>query len=233
MDTAKKIVPLEGIRKLIGERMKHSLEVNAQLSHQVVADMAAAEELRRQYKAAGKKLSYNDIILTAVTRALVEFPMMNSEITPEGIWIKDSVNLGVAVALDDGLIVPNIKNAQTMTMEEISAAAADLAQRARSGRLRASEYRKGSFTVSNLGMVGLDSFTAIINEPEAGILAVGRVKKAPVVVEDAVCIHPVVTLTLSYDHRLMDGEPAARFLVRVRELLEHCADLDAGLERAE
>ncbi|MBQ2753353.1 MAG: 2-oxo acid dehydrogenase subunit E2 [Firmicutes bacterium] len=217
----KKIIPMDGMRKLIADRMKNSLNVNAQLTHQVVVDMKEASELRQKYKKAGKKISFNDLILAAVTKALMDYPMMNSEITSEGIWVKDFVNIGIAVALDEGLIVPNIKNAHLMGLEEISATAADLASRARTGMLKASEYRKATFTVSNLGMTGLDAFEAIINAPEAGIIAVGRAKDMAVVIDNEICIRPMMTMTLSYDHRVVDGEPAARFLVKVREYLEN------------
>ena len=216
----KKIIPMEGMRKIIAERMKSSLDQNAQLTHQVQVDMLAATQLRSRLKEEGKKVSFNDIVLAAVTHALIDYPVMNSEITGEGIWIKDFVNIGIAVALPEGLIVPNIKQAQSMDLFQLSAAAADLTGRAREGKLRASEYRKGTFTVSNLGMMGIDNFVAIINAPEAGILAVGKITDTPVVRNNEICIRPMMTLTLSYDHRVMDGEPAARFLMQVKTNLE-------------
>lgn len=216
----KKIIPMSGMRKIIADRMKGSLDQNAQLTHQIHVDMRSAAELRKKLKAEGKKVSYNDMILAAATHALIDCPFMNCEITPDGIWVKDFVNMGIAVALEEGLIVPNIKNSHQMDLFEISVAAADLSKRAREGKLRGSEYRKGTFTVSNLGMMGIDNFVAIINAPEAGILAVGKITDTPVVRDGEICIRPMMTLTLSYDHRVTDGEPAARFLVCVKNYLE-------------
>lgn len=221
MEQYRNIIPFNGMRKLIADRMKGSQNTCAQTTHQVLVDMGAAVLLRNEYKTQGEKISYNDIILAAVTRALMDFPIMNSEITADGIWVKDFVNLGIAVSLEDGLIVPNIKNAQKLSLEEISVASKDLSARARCGALKASEYRKGTFTVSNLGMVGLDNFVAIINAPESGILAVGRIQDKSMAVDNEICIRPVMNMTLSYDHRVVDGEPAARFLVRIKEYLEH------------
>ena len=216
----KKLIPMDGMRKLIAERMKASQDQTAQTTHQVYVDMLAAGQLRQKLKEEGKKVSYNDMILAATTHALMDHPFMNCEITPDGIWVKDFVNMGIAVALEEGLIVPNIKNAHQMDLFGISAAAADLSKRAKEGRLKASEYRKGTFTVSNLGMMGIDSFVAIINVPEAGILAVGKITDTPVAREGEICIRPMLSLTLSYDHRINDGEPAARFLVCVKNYLE-------------
>ena len=195
----KKLIPMDGMRKLIAERMKASQDQTAQTTHQVYVDMLAAGQLRQKLKEEGKKVSYNDMILAATTHALMDHPFMNCEITPDGIWVKDFVNMGIAVALEEGLIV---------------------SKRAKEGRLKASEYRKGTFTVSNLGMMGIDSFVAIINVPEAGILAVGKITDTPVAREGEICIRPMLSLTLSYDHRINDGEPAARFLVCVKNYLE-------------
>jgi pyruvate dehydrogenase E2 component (dihydrolipoamide acetyltransferase) len=151
---------------------------------------------------------------------------VNAELTAEGIWQKDFVNLGVAVAVDDGLIVPVIKNADLLGLRELSAAIKDMAEKARQGTLQPDDYSGGSFTLSNLGMFGLEEFVAIINPPEAGILAVGKIEDTPVAVTGAdgkkgVEIHPVMKLTLSYDHRIVDGAPAARFLFRIKEYLEN------------
>ncbi len=215
------LVPYEGKRRIIGEKMKESLLTHAQLSHQIKVDMSRAVELRESLKTAGRKVSYNDIILMATARALMDYPVMNAELTDKGILQKDYVHLGMAVDTPSGLIVPVIRDADLMRLGEISACAAELAEKAKSGRLKPAEYTGSSFTVSNLGMFGLTSFVPILNTPESGILGVGQIEKQPVVVDDAVVIRPMMNLTLTYDHRVTDGAPAAQFLARVKQYLEN------------
>ena len=215
------LVPYEGKRRIIGEKMKESLLTHAQLSHQIRVDMSRAVELRESLKAASRKVSYNDIILMATARALMDYPVMNAELTDKGILQKDYVHLGMAVDTPSGLIVPVIRDADLMRLGEISACAAELAEKAKSGRLTPAEYTGSSFTVSNLGMFGLTSFVPILNTPESGILGVGQIEKQPVVIDDAVVIRPMMNLTLTYDHRVTDGAPAAQFLARVKQYLEN------------
>jgi pyruvate dehydrogenase E2 component (dihydrolipoamide acetyltransferase) len=211
------------MRKLIAERMKQSQNENAQTCHRVSVRMDEAVRLRTALE---KAVGYNDLIAMATIRALRDFPAVNAELTPEGIWQKDFVNLGVAVALDGGLIVPVVKDADLLSLKELAEAIRELADKARKGTLQSDEYSGGSFTLSNLGMFGLEEFVAIINPPEAGILAVGKIEDTPVAVtcadgKKAVEIHPVMKLTLSYDHRIVDGAPAAQFLSRIKEYLEN------------
>jgi len=201
--------------------MLQSLQTNAQTTHNVKVDMSETVRMRETLKAADKKVSFNDIIAYAVSRALLLHPEVNAELTDAGILEKDYVNLGIAVALEKGLVVPVIKDVDLMTLSEISEATGSLAQKAREGRLAPDDCTGGSFTVSNLGMLGLTEFTAIINPPESGILAVGKIEKQAVVVDEKVEIRPVMSLTLSYDHRVVDGAPAAQFLVRIKQLLEN------------
>lgn len=208
------------MRSVVANRMKSSLDIMAQANHQVDVDMSAAVALRNDYKAMGEKVSYNDIIMRCTVRALTEFPMMNSSMTDEGIIIKDYVNMGMAVALVEGLIVPVIKDADLLSLSELSAVATDLASRAKESRLQPYEYTGGTFTVTNLGMYDITSFTAIINPPEAGILAVGKMEKRAVVRDDEIVIRPMATLSITYDHRIVDGAPAAEFLRRVKQLVE-------------
>lgn len=215
-----RIVPYTGMRRIIGEKMMRSLQTQAQLCHTVSVDMSNAVSLRETFKRHGSKVSYTDIILFVVARALTEFPVMNSRLTERGIEISSCVNLGVATSLDNGLIVPVIPHAEKRRIEEISAMATDLAERARTNRLQPDEYQGGTFTVSSLGMFGIESFTAILNTPESGILAVGAIEKRPVVRDDTIVIRPMMNLTLTFDHRVMDGVPAAQFLGRVKAMLE-------------
>ncbi len=215
-----RVIPMKGMRKVIADRMQESLRVHAQLTHTVRADMTNAAALREAYKKVDKKVSYNDIVLKAVSQALLDFPMMNAMITDEGIVMRDYVNLGVAVAVDNGLIVPNIKDADLMKLEELSFMAKELAGKAKENKLALEEMSGGTFTVSNLGMFGLDEFTAIINTPESGILALGAITKTPVVIGDEIVIRPIMSMTLTYDHRIVDGAPAAQFLGRVKQYVE-------------
>jgi pyruvate dehydrogenase E2 component (dihydrolipoamide acetyltransferase) len=184
--------------------------------------MDEAVRLRNQLE---KAVGYNDLIALATVRALRDFPAMNAELTGEGIWQKEFVNLGVAVAIDDGLIVPVVKDADLLSLKELAAAIKCLADKARKGGLAPDDYSGGTFTLSNLGMFGLEEFVAIINPPEAGILAVGKIEDTPVAVAGPggtkiAEIRPVMKLTLSYDHRVVDGAPAAQFLARIKEYLE-------------
>ncbi len=214
-------VPMSGMRKTIAQRMHDSLQTNAQTSHRVTVDMNQVAEMRAQLKKSGRKVSYNDIIAYATCKALTEFPAINAELSGNEIIQKPFVNLGVAVALDSGLIVPVLRDADRKNLMELSAAIREKGEAARSGRLSPDDYQGGSFTLSNLGMYGLDDFVAIINPPEAGILAVGAVRETPAVVDGALCVRLQMTLTFSYDHRIVDGAPAAQFLMRIKELLEH------------
>lgn len=218
-----RIIPMRGMRKVIAERMQESLRVHAQLTHTVRTDMTNAAALREAYKRTDKKISYNDIVLKAVSQALLDFPVMNATITNEGIVMRDYVNLGVAVAVENGLIVPNIKSTDLMRLEEISFMAKELADKAKNGSLSLEEMSGGTFTVSNLGMFGLDEFTAIINTPESGILALGAITKTPVVVSNEIAIRPIMSMTLTYDHRIVDGAPAAQFLGRIKQYVEEPA----------
>lgn len=216
-------IPLSGMRKVVAERMKASLLEMAQANHRMSVDMTEAVRVREQLKARGVKVSYNDIIMRCTARALTEFPMMNASMAEDGIVVKHYVNMGMAVAVEGGLVVPVIRDADRKSLTEIAREAADLAARTKENRLQPDEYTGGTFTVSNLGMFGVDSFTAVINPPEAGILAVGKMAKTPVVEGDAIVIRPMLTLSLTYDHRVIDGAPAAQFLAKVKELLENPA----------
>ena len=215
------IIPMKGMRKIIADKMVKSLQTNASLTHTIKVDMTQAAALRDSYKAVNKKISYNDLVLFATTKALKDFPIMNSEITDAGIVVKDYVNIGIAVALDNGLIVPNIKDADLLRLEEISVASKALADKAKNNKLTPEDYAGGTFTISNLGMFGIDNFTAIINTPESGILAVGKIEKTPVVINDQIAIRPIMMMTLTYDHRVVDGAPAAQFIARIKQYLEN------------
>ena len=197
---------MSGMRKAISRNMLTSKSTNAQTNHRMVVDMTAAVALRRQYKALGIKISYNDIIVRACAKALQDFPIVNASVDGSDIVYHDYVNIGTAVSVPGGLIVPVIRDADIIGLTGIAAKSAELIEKAREGRLTEADYHGGTFTVSSLGMFDLDDFVAIINPPESAILAVGKIAKTPVVVtddegEDQVVIKSMCALCLSYDHR--------------------------------
>ena len=217
-----KKAPLAGMRKVIAERMSQSWNVAPHVHHTVEVDMTAALQLKDlQAKASGEKASVTEIIIKCAAQALREYPTINASIEGSQIVYHESVHMGVAVALDNGLIVPVIKAAETKSLTEIRAAVVDLSSKARAGKLLPDEISGGTFTVTNLGMFGTDHFTPIINQPESAILGVCRTVEKPVVVGGQIVIRPMSNFVLGYDHRLIDGAVAARFMARFRELIEN------------
>lgn len=191
------------------------------------AMMAARESLNDRAQASPDPVRYslNDLLLLAVARAVARVPEINAQWTDEGVLRQEQVDLSVAVALETGLITPILRDAGRMGLRELSAQVRQLADQARSGRLRPDQYEGGSLTVSNLGMHGVKSFAAIINPPQSAILAAGAVTRQPVVDGDTLAIGHVMSLTLSADHRVVDGALGARFLKEVRHFLEHPIEL--------
>ena len=209
------------MRSIIARRMKESLDTAAQAEMQVDVDCTEIARLREGLRGDGKPVTVTDILVKIVAHALRRHPLLNSSWMPAGILRRTEVNIGVAIALEEGLVVPVIRDADTLSLGKISAACRELIAKAREGKLSPRDMEGAGFTISNLGMLGIDRFTAIINQPESAILAVGRIVDRPVVVDRAVVARPLMTLTLSYDHRLIDGAPAARFLATVREYAEN------------
>ena len=195
--------------------------VYAQANHRMKVDMTESVRFRNKLKEADIKVSFTDILVKAVAAALIKFPNVNSTLDGQNIIMKHYVNLGIAVAIDNGLIVPNIKNAHLMSVTQIHEQVAELAAKAKDGKLTRDEYANGTFTITNLGMYDVDEFTAVINPPEAAILAVGKIADTPVAVDGKVEIRPIMTLSLTYDHRIIDGAPAAQFLQYVKKLLQN------------
>lgn len=213
-------IPLTGMRKIIAERMSLSWQTAPHVNLTVEVDMTAAGRLKDTLAAAGAKASFTEIIVKCAAKALGEFPTVNASLVNGTIVQHDSVNIGVAVALDNGLIVPVVKNAAGKTVGQIREDIASLSAKARQGQLGPDDYTGGTFTVTNLGMFGTDHFTPIINPPESAILGVCRVVRRPVVIGDDIVIRPMANLCLSFDHRLVDGALAAKFMSRMRALLE-------------
>jgi pyruvate dehydrogenase E2 component (dihydrolipoamide acetyltransferase) len=176
--------------------------------------------LKKAMEGKGGKVSYNAMVIKAVGTALREHPAFNAHYLPEGIRTLGDANVGMAVGLNDGLVVPVVRNADRKTLAEVSQESSSLMRKALAGKLSLAEMSGGSFTVSNLGMHGIDFFTAIINPPQVGILAVGKVREAPVVEGGKVVPGLVMTVTLSADHRAVDGLRGAEFLESIRKALE-------------
>jgi pyruvate dehydrogenase E2 component (dihydrolipoamide acetyltransferase) len=222
---APEVIPLAGIRKVIFDRMGQSWREAARVTLFADADMTEVVRLRQAKGAEwergfGIKPSYSDLIHMAVARALREAPRINCRLDGQGVRIRKEVNLAFAVDLGEGLVTAVIRSADKKSLGDLAKKARDLAERARSGRLAPDDMADGTFTVTNLGGLGVESFTPIINPPQAGILGVGKILEKPVVLGGDIHIRSMMTLSLVFDHRLIDGAPAAKFLAKVKELLE-------------
>jgi len=215
------VLPLSPMRKIIARRMRESLDVAAQAVHRITVDMSEITQVRNKHKEIGSPVSFNDLIIKAVALTLKKHPVLNSQFTQDGIMEMEQVNIGVAVAVPNGLLVPILKNADLKSLAKINAETKKLSEAARHGKLQTEDLEGGTFTVSNLGMYGLDSFTAIINQPESGILAVGAVKEAAVVIAGQIVVRSICELSLTYDHRVVDGAPAAEFIKDLKNVLEN------------
>jgi pyruvate dehydrogenase E2 component (dihydrolipoamide acetyltransferase) len=222
----RRMIPLTNIRRTIAERMTASVREAPQFTVAVDVDMtralAVVEDLKSGAGADKPRVTLTVLLIRACAWALVQHPEANSAFVDGQIVEWDAVNIGVATAIDAGLIVPVVRSAERVGMRAIAGQLADLTARAREGRLKLEDLQGGTFTLSNLGMFGIDRFTAIVNPPQAAILAVGRIAKRAVVTDDdRVEVRPIATLTLTADHRVLDGAAAARFLATIQRALEH------------
>jgi pyruvate dehydrogenase E2 component (dihydrolipoamide acetyltransferase) len=220
---ADQVMPLSAMRRIVGQRMTQSKQSAPHFYISMDIDMSAVSEARTQWKekAASNVPSINDFILHACARALKDFPSLNSTFTDQGIKLHADINIGMAVALGEGLVVPVIRNADRLNLTELAAQSRDLIDKAQKKKLFPLDYEGGTFTVSNLGMLGVDNFIAIINPPHCAILAVGRVAPRVVADDGMFAIKSMMTATLSADHRVIDGAIGARFLQEVKQLLEN------------
>lgn len=213
---------LGGMRRVVAERMAKAHAEIPPVTQVSRVNVTALMEARSRLNAAGGvKYSFNDFILKAVAKALVLHPEMLVSLDGTEIVRHENVHLGMAVALETGLIVPVIANAETLSLSRLSAIARDLAERARSGKLAPDEYKGNTFTVTNLGMFDIESFTPIINQPDAAILGVCSAYDELALEGGGVVAHKIMRLCLTYDHRLVDGAAAARFQQTVKRLLEN------------
>lgn len=221
-------IPLTGMRRTIATRLQQSFQQSPHIFFDAHIDATALEALRTQANERlpkdAPRVSVTAIIAKACAWALGRHPMLNSRLEGENIVLLRDIHLGIAVALDDGLIVPVVRDAPRKGLAQLAAEIADLAERARTNRLRPDDVAGGTFTISNLGMFGVDRFTAILNPPQVGILAVSAVRRQIVADEDDRPVaRPILTVTLSADHRVVDGAVAARFLKDLRDGLERPA----------
>jgi pyruvate dehydrogenase E2 component (dihydrolipoamide acetyltransferase) len=220
---AQQLIPLTPMRRVIGQRMTQSKQSAPHFYLSMDIDMSAITKVREDWSQPDSKRrpSINDFVLFACARALRDFPSINASYTDGGIRLHAEINIGMAVALDDGLVVPVIRNADRLGLTALSQQTRELTDRAQSKKLLPPDYENGTFTVSNLGMLGVDSFIAIINPPQCAILAAGRVARRVIADDVGIMIRPMMSATLSADHRIVDGAVAARFLQTVKHALEN------------
>ena len=214
------VKPMSGMRKAIAKNMLNSVQTSPTVTFNLSIDMTEMKHYREQLKAEEIKVSYTDLLVKFVSKALTEFPLLNCSVVDNKIVYKHYINMGVAVALDNGLVVPNIVDADKKSLQEISAEVKELAKLAREGKLPPEKLRGGTFTITNLGMYGIESFSPIINQPEVAILGVNTMEDKVVVRNGEICIRPMMNLSLTADHRVVDGSVAAQFLQRVKSLME-------------
>lgn len=218
----KETVQLTPMRRIVGERMAKSKQSAPHFYLTMDADMTEITRRRDKSKENGEAIvpSINDYILSAAARVLSQYPSLNAAFTDKGVELYAEINLGMAVALEDGLVVPVIRNADRLSLSELAKQSRELAEKAQKKKLFPLDYEGGTFTVSNLGMFGVDNFVAIINPPQCAILAVGRVAPRVVAHGEGIAVRPMMTMSLSADHRVVDGATAARFLQEVKGQLE-------------
>ena len=221
------VKPLSSIRKVIAKRMSQSHADIPPVTLNAKADVTLLSEMRSKInEQIDGKISFNDIIIKAVAVVLKEQPNINVSIDGDNIIYRGSINIGMAVALEDGLIVPVIKNADNISLSQISITAKELAEKAKEGKLKPDDYSGGTFTISNLGMLGISSFTPIINQPESAILGVCEIEQKLIMDDsDKIQKRLMMGLSLTHDHRTIDGAQAALFIKRIKELMENPYEL--------
>jgi len=218
--------PIPNVRRIIADRMATSAHTTASVTLTTEVDATELVQLRKQLKTqAGNQVvpAYTDLLAKLVAHALVEHPMLNARFDGSDIVQSEAVHIGLAVDTERGLLVPVIRDVQAKSIRQIAQASADLAERARSGKLNPDEMQGSTFSITNLGMYDIDAFTPIINLPECAILGIGRIVPKQVVIDaeaERVAIRYMLFLSLTFDHRLVDGAPAARFLQRIKQFIE-------------
>jgi pyruvate dehydrogenase E2 component (dihydrolipoamide acetyltransferase) len=216
-------VPVTPARRVIAERMLASLQATAPVTLTTTADAGNLVNLRQQFKATGAEIipSYTDFLVKLTANALRAHPLLNARWEGDHIALSEGVHIGIAVDTDAGLLVPVVRGVPGLSLRQLAARSRELVERARNRKLTADELQGGTFTVSNLGPFGIDAFTPIINHPECAILGVGRIRRVAAVDGDRIVPRDELTLSLTFDHRVVDGAPAARFLDAVRKCVEN------------
>jgi pyruvate/2-oxoglutarate dehydrogenase complex dihydrolipoamide acyltransferase (E2) component len=213
-------IPIAGVRKVIFKNMHLSLATQAQLTLHTEASAEAMMRLRSRLNAAGAKVSYNAVIVKVIAQALKQHPLVNAGVDGEMIKVWRQVHVGVAMDLGRGLIVPKVRNTESKSIREISADIDRLVEAAKAGSLALDDLTLGTFTLTNLGAWDIDDFTPIVNHPESAILGVGRIVEKPVARNGQVVVEPRIALSLSFDHRIIDGAPGAAFLKTIKDFIE-------------
>jgi len=213
-------IPIAGVRKVIFKNMHLSLATQAQLTLHTEASAVAMMRLRSRLNAAGAKVSYNAVLVKVIAQAVKQHPLVNASVEGEVIKVWRQVHVGVAMDLGRGLIVPKVRNAEGKSIREISADIDRLVEAAKAGSLALDDLTLGTFTLTNLGAWDIDDFTPIVNHPESAILGVGRIVEKPVARDGQVVVEPRLALSLSFDHRIIDGAPGAAFLKTIKDFIE-------------
>ena len=210
---------MSGMRKVIAKRMLESKQISPTVSYNLKVDTTGMKQLRDEIKDAAK-VSYTDILVKIVSKVLLEFPLLNCSAEGNEIVTRNYVNMGVAVALPEGLLVPVVKYANVKSLKEISEEIKALAIKAKTNELTPDDLDGGTFTISNIGMYGVESFTPIVNQPEEAILGVNAIVDEVKVINGEITIKPMMNLSLTADHRVVDGAVAAVFMARLKEYIE-------------
>src|SRR5262249_34798019 len=216
----KETTPLSSMRRIVAKRMTESKQAAPHFYVGLDVDMSAVEKKRGELKRKGAAPSINDFILSAVAKTLRDFPSLNASFSDEGVKIYSDINLGMAVALEEGLVVPVIRNADQLSLDQLAEHSRALAGKAQKKKIFPLAYEGDTSPVSNFGMLGVTRFPAIINPPESALLAVGRVPPRVVAFDGGIAARPTMTMNLSADHRVVDGALAARFVSEVKRRLE-------------
>jgi pyruvate dehydrogenase E2 component (dihydrolipoamide acetyltransferase) len=219
-----KPLPLSGLRGIIAERLSQSWRERPQVTLTTDADatnlVAARQQLNAELASTGEKISYNALLIKLVAQALHEQPNINVQLTSSGLQTMPEINIGLAVDTERGLLVPVVRSPLQKSLRQVNAEILALAERAIKGRSQPDDLSGGTFSVTNLGAYEIDAFTPLVNPPECAILGVGRIVSKPVGLNGQIVLRDMLALSLSFDHRLVDGAPAAKFLQRVKQLIE-------------
>lgn len=219
------VIPLSNLRKVIARRMSESWNVSPMVTYNTSVDMtqmkAFKDSLKDTCENAGIKLTYNHLIMKICAKVLMEMPYVNGTIDGDELILHNYVNIGLAVSVDNGLLVPNVKNVELKPLLAVAEETEKIISDARSNRLSPDDMSFGTFTITNVGMYGIESFTPIINQPELAILGIAAIVDTPVVVNGKIEIRPMIKLSLTADHRVVDGAEASKFMKRIKEIIEN------------